>query len=143
MFPSAREQNTVPFGVRCFLFVFSISFRQQKIDKLFRGTGTSSAAPDRKRLCLPVKIFDRKADAVLDREVVNDLQIDLLAGLLEGDGESEPVGEGSQLLDRIRNMEIGSLTVRKVLFDQMSAVAGRIDRKVVGARRDASFEDGP
>ena len=77
----------------------------------------------------------------MQRQIVDNLQIDLFAGFLEGDGQAETVGQRGQLLDGVRDMQVGALTVGEILLDQMTAVAGRIDREVCGTCRDTAFED--
>ncbi len=73
---------------------------------------------------------------------MDDLKVDLLARLLEGDGEAEPVGEGGELLDGVADMQVGALPVGEVLLDQVAAVGGGVDREVGRPGRDAPLEDG-
>ena len=72
---------------------------------------------------------------------MDNLKVDLLARLLEGNGESEPVGEGGELLDGVADMQVGALPVGEVLLDQVAAVGGGVDREVGRPGRDAPLED--
>src|SRR5699024_11017605 len=128
-------------GLKAFC-LFHRLLRAEGVDKLLGCPGAAAAAADGEGFRQLVQLFRRDGEAVLEGKVVDNLKVDLLARLLEGDGETEPVGEGGELLDGVADMQVGALPVGEVLLDQVAAVGGGVDREVGRPGRDAPLEDG-
>ena len=137
-----HTQRQKPSGENLKAFcLFHRLLRAEGVDKLLGCPGAAAAAADGEGFRQLIQLFRRDGEAVLEGEVVDNLKVDLLARLLEGDGEAEPVGEGGELLDGVADMQVGALPVGEVLLDQVAAVGGGVDREVGRSGRDAPLED--
>ena len=113
----------------------------KEFNVLFCGTRCSAARTKGVLFSTCVKLIFSHGQIVFTGKRVNNLQIRISSGFLEGDDNTKPCGETDGLFKGIIPVNIISFPAAERFLHEVSAVAGCIDNDVFGTRRGTSFKN--
>ena len=73
--------------------------------------------------------------------MADDAEVSLLVGLLEGDLDAKPLGQGDNFLHGVVAVDVVSVPTGEALLHQMAAVGGGVDHHVAALGGDAALQN--